>query len=309
MDSTPIRVVLGPTSSSGFVAAFEAVPGVASVVTGDIDTVGSLLPDADVLVTYRWRDEWIVPSLRWVQSISAGTDQFPLEALREAGVVLTSAVGVHAVQVSEHAFGLLLALTRGIAPSIRDQVEREWRWSRVVDLDGMTLGVLGLGTIGEAVARKGVAFGMRVIGTKRDPSQYRGVADEVFGPDGTLEVFRQADVVVVTLPGGPATERLVGADELAALQGGFLINVGRGSVVDEPALIAALGEGVLRGAGLDVFAEEPLPPDSPLWSFPSVVVTPHLAGASPRYAERLAGLFERNLAAFHGKGDWVNRVV
>lgn len=307
--SSDVHVVLGPTSTQGFVDALEAVPGVASVTPGDMGTVGDLLQDADVLVSFRWSDDWILPSLRWIQSISAGTDQFPLDELADAGVVLTSAVGIHAVQVSEHAFGLLLSLTRGIAPAIRNQMDHEWEWSRVVDLDGMTLGVLGLGTIGESVARKGKAFGMHVIGTKRDPSTYEGVADEVLDPDGTLEIFRRSDAVIVTLPGGAQTAGIVGADELAALQDGFLVNVGRGSVVDEPALVEALRTGTLRGAGLDVFEDEPLPDGNALWDLPNVVVSPHLAGASPKYAERLASLFERNLAAFRGEGEWVNRVV
>lgn len=309
MTSDTVRIVLGPLGGSGFVDALAAVPGVASVVPGTMDTVGELLADADVLVSYRWSDEWIVPSLRWIQSVSAGTDQFPLDELREAGVVLTSAVGIHDVQVSEHAFGLLLSLTRGIAPAVRNQANGHWEWTRVIDLDGLTLGVLGLGTIGEAVARKGRAFGMRVIGTKRDPSTYEGVAEQVLGPDGTLDVCREADVVIITLPGGDQTDRIVGRSELAALAGGFLINVGRGSVVDESALVEALSDDVLRGAGLDVFTEEPLPSDHPLWTLPNVVVTPHLAGASPRYAERLARLFERNLTAYEGGGEWTNRVV
>ena len=307
--SEPVRIVLGPTSSQGFVDALEAIPDVASVTTGTMDTVGELLTDADVLVSFRWSDEWIVPSLRWIQSISAGTDQFPLEALDDAGVVLTSAVGIHAVQVSEHAFGLLLAMTRGLAPALRNEADQHWEWTRVIDLDGMTLGVLGLGTIGEAVARKAKAFGMDVIGTKRDPSVYDGVADEVFGADDTLEVFRRADAVVVTLPGGTETEGIVGADEMAALEGGFIVNVGRGSVIDEDAIVEALRSETIRGAGLDVFEEEPLPTGHPLWSLPNAIVSPHLAGASPRYAERLAALFERNLAAYRGDGDWVNRVV
>jgi phosphoglycerate dehydrogenase-like enzyme len=305
----PVRIVLGPTSSQGFVDALEAIPGVASVTTGTMGTVGDLLTEADVLVSFRWSDEWMVPSLQWIQSISAGTDQFPLETLGDAGVVLTSAVGIHAVQVSEHAFGLLLSMTRGIAPAIRNEADEHWEWTRVIDLDGMTLGVLGLGTIGEAVARKGRAFGMDVIGTKRDPSGYEGVADEVFGADDTLEVFRRSDAVVVTLPGGAETEGIVGAEELAALEGGFIVNVGRGSVIDEDALVESLRSGTIRGAGLDVFEEEPLPAGHPLWSLPNAVVSPHLAGASPRYAERLAALFERNLAAYRGDGGWVNRVV
>jgi phosphoglycerate dehydrogenase-like enzyme len=132
---------------------------------------------------------------------------------------------------------------------------------------------------------------------------------EVFEPAGTLEVCRRSDAVIVTLPGGGDTHHIVGAEELAALAGGFLINVGRGSVIDEAALVNALEGGILRGVGLDVFEQEPLAADSPLWDFPEVIVSPHLAGASPRYAERLARLFARNLAALRGEQEWVNRVV
>ena len=173
----------------------------------------------------------------------------------------------------------------------------------------MTLGVLGLGTIGEGVARRGAAFGMRVIGTKAHPDGYTGIADEVFGPGDTIEVFRRADAVVITLPGGASTHKLVGRAELEALRGGYLVNVGRGGVIDEAAFIAAMGDGVLAGAALDVFPTEPLPTDSPLWDLPGVLITPHMAGSSPRYGERLAALFARNLAAYRGEGEWENRVV
>jgi phosphoglycerate dehydrogenase-like enzyme len=213
------------------------------------------------------------------------------------------------VQVSEHALGLLLAMTRGIAQAVANQQSRAWSRTEVTELSGMTLGVLGLGVIGEGLARRAAALGMRVIGTKREPAAYAGAAERVFGTDGTLDVFREADAVVITLPGTPETEGVVGADELAALAGGWLVNVGRGSVVDTDALIDAMRAGTLAGAALDVFDTEPLPPESPLWDLPGVVISPHLAGLSPRYGERLAALFARNLEAYRGGGEWVNRVV
>ncbi len=274
-----------------------------------MEEVPGLLEDAPVLVTFRWSDDWIRPGLRWVQSISAGTDQYPLEALRENGTVLTSARGVHEVQVSEHAIALLLAMTRGVAESARQQEKHNWQWPPVADLSGLTVGVLGLGTIGEGVARRLSAFGMQVIGTKRDPGSYRGVASSVLGPDDTREVFRRADAVIITLPGGEETRGVVGADELAELQGGWLVNVGRGSVVDTGALVDALEAGVVRGAALDVFEDEPLPPESNLWDVPNLLITPHVAGSSPNYGPRLAAVMESNLPAFRGEGDWVNRVV
>ena len=303
------RVVVGPLGGSGIAEAVAAVPGVEAVIVRHRRDMADALPGVPIVVTFAWSDEWLSPDLRWIQSVSAGTDQFPLEALVERGVTLTSATGIHEIQVSEHAIGLLLAMTRGIARAAVNQRDRTWARLEVSELSGLTLGVLGLGVIGEGVARRAAALGMRVIGTKADPSSYRGVADRVLGPDGTLDVCREADAVVVTLPGTPETRGVVGRAELDALAGGWLVNVGRGSVVDTDALVEAMRSGGLAGAALDVFEEEPLPPESPLWDLPGVLISPHLAGLSPRYGERLAALFERNLAAYRGDGEWVNRVV
>ena len=294
---------------TGIAEAIAAVAGVRATVVGDMAAMPAAVASASVLVTFRWSDDWVIPGLRWIQSTSAGTDQYPLAALAANGTVLTSARGIHEVQVSEHALGMLLAMTRGIGVTARQQGQSVWKWTPVAELSGMTLGVLGLGVIGEGVARRAAGFGMRVIGTKAHPGDYSGVAAEVFPPEQTLEVFRRADAVVITLPGGDATRHLVGEAELEALRGGWLVNVGRGPVVDEVALVAAMQQGVLAGVALDVFETEPLPADSPLWSLPGVLITPHIAGSSPRYGERLAALFTRNLAAYRGMGEWENRVV
>ncbi len=305
----PTRVVIGPVGGSGIAAAITAIPGTTVSPVSDMDAVPAALVEAEVLVTFRWADHWVIPGLRWIQSVSAGTDQFPLAALAGNGTVLTSARGIHEPQVSEHALGLLLAMTRGITTAARQQGERIWKWVPVVELQGMTLGILGLGIIGEGVARRATAFGMTVIGTKANPARYRGAAVAVFPPEQTLEVFRRADAVIITLPGGEGTRNLVGREELEALRGGWLVNVGRGAVIDQSALVAAMSDGVLAGAALDVFATEPLPADSPLWDLPGVLISPHMAGASPNYGERLAALFARNLAAYRGTGEWENRVV
>jgi phosphoglycerate dehydrogenase-like enzyme len=305
----PVPVVVGPLGESGIGAAFAEVDGIVPTMAGDFDEVIAALEQAEVLVTYLWSDDWLDSALHWVQSVSVGTDQFPVEAMAERGVVLTSAHGIHEVQVAEHALAALLAMTRGIATAVRQQEKRIWQWPPVFELDGMTLGILGLGHIGEGVARRASALGMHVIGTKRNPGGYDGAAAEVFSPSGTLEVCRRSDAVIVTLPLTRETERIVGRPELEALEGGWLVNVGRGPVIDHDALAGFMQQGLLRGAALDVFEVEPLPLDSPLWSLPNVLITPHLAGHSPRYGEKLASVFSRNLAAFKGESDWINRVV
>ena len=305
----PVPVVIGPVGGSGIAEAVAAVPGIDAVSVDNPADMAVAVAGASVIVTFLWSDEWLADGVRWIQSVSAGTDQFPVDRLRERGVVLTSAQGIHEIQVSEHAIGLLLAMTRGIAAAARDQADHLWRPRPVAEMQGMTLGVLGLGTIGEGVARRGAALGMRVIGTRRHPEGYTGVASKVYPPDETLIVFEQADAVVITLPGGDETRNLVGRAELDALRGGWLVNVGRGSVVDTPALIAAMEAGVLAGAALDVFDAEPLAASSPLWDLPGVLITPHLAGLSPRYGERLAEVFATNLRGYLGEGEWRNRVV
>lgn len=280
-----------------------------TLIEPEEDGVVEALSDASVLVTYAWRPEYLTSNLAWVQSVSAGTEQFPVDEFRRAGVVLTSASGVHGPPVAEHAFALLLALTRAVGVSTRDAVEKRWRQRAGEEIGGRTLAVLGLGTIGEEIARRADAWGLRVIGTKQDPSTYRGVAAKVVRPEHTVDVCREADIVVCVLPDAADTRGIVGAEALAALGEGWLVNVGRGSAVDEAALIAALENGTLRGAGLDVFADEPLPEDSPLWVHPRVVITPHIAGLSPRYGERLRAVFESNLDAFAGRAEWRGRVV
>jgi phosphoglycerate dehydrogenase-like enzyme len=212
--------------------------------------------------------------------------------------------------VAEGVYGLLLALTRDIAGAARDQQARVWGGEPGPTLAGSTMAIIGLGTIGEAVARRAQGWDLDVIGVKGHPEEYDGVVGEVYGPDRLLDVCARADILVLTLPDTPDTRGLIGAAELEALGRGWLVNVGRGSVVDEAALVEALASGKLAGAGLDVFEQEPLPPESPLWAMPNVVVTPHNLGNSTDYAPRLAEIFAHNLSAYQGTaGWWVNRVV
>jgi phosphoglycerate dehydrogenase-like enzyme len=143
----PIRVVVGPLGGSGIAEAVAAVPGVDATIVRHRHEMPSALTGVPIVVTFGWSDEWLSPDLRWIQSVSAGTDQFPVDALRGRGVTLTSATGIHEVQVSEHALGLLLAMTRGIAQAVANQQSRAWSRTEVTELSGMTLGVLGLGVL------------------------------------------------------------------------------------------------------------------------------------------------------------------
>lgn len=271
-----------------------------------------LAAQADVLcVSGFWRDEWLAraPKLRFVQSISAGVDQFGKDALRERGVRLASGQGVNARAVAEHAIALVLSLSRRLHLARDMQARRLWKGmatnpaEREDEIAGKTLLVVGFGRIGAHLALLARAFGMKVIAVKRDAARADGVADEIHPQQALPELLGRADYVALTCPLTPETRGLIDARALAAMKpGAALVNVARGAVVDEPALIAALAAGKLAAAGLDCFVEEPLPADSPLWGFPNVIVTHHVGGETRAYEDNVVDILLDNLARLE-RGD------
>jgi len=243
-----------------------------------------------------------LPRLRWVHATSAGAG----EQVRKAGlspealkrVVITTSSGVHAVPLAEFAILGLLAMAKELPRLIEDQRARAWPEVRrpVRELSAQTLFLLGLGEIGREVARLGKALGMRTVGFRRTEGPPPEWVDEVHGPQRLAELADQADAMVVSLPMTEQTAGLVDRATIERLPASCIfVNIGRGGVVDEPALIDALRDRRIAGAVLDVFATEPLPADSPLWTLPNVLVTPHAAALSARENERIAELFADNL--------------
>lgn len=254
------------------------------------------------------------PELRWIQSWSAGLDWLlEPDAELPPGLVVTSASGVHAVPIAEHVFALLLAIGRRLPAHLRDQREGQWNPDAsegTVELEGRRLVLLGVGEIGARVARLASAFGMFVTAVQHhtDDSDVPGV-DRAVSNDGLLDVLPETDVLVASLPLTDATRGLIGAGTFAALPDhAVFVNVGRGETVDQGALVAALRAGRLAAAGLDVFEEEPLPEDSPLWSMDNVVLTPHVAGQAPHYADRALSIFLDNLGRFRRGRPLTNTV-
>jgi phosphoglycerate dehydrogenase-like enzyme len=247
----------------------------------------------------------LAPQVRWVQATSAGIGQFVRRMgydTRMPRTVFTTASGVHGQPLAEFCAMAMLMFSRNLWQMQRLQAERRWERFGATDLAGRTLGVIGMGRIGAEVARLGRAFGMTVLGVKRTTA---GVAaadvgcDELFGPADLAAVLRRAEFLVIATPHTTETEQMLGAAELALLPpGAVLINIGRGSVLDEAALVAALREGRLGGAALDVFEREPLPAESPLWSLPNVLVSPHSASTSDRENGRITDLFCDNLRRY-----------
>jgi phosphoglycerate dehydrogenase-like enzyme len=240
--------------------------------------------------------------------IGAGVDSvLPAPELPER-VLLANARGVHEPEMSEFALALILAVVKRLPMAMAQQHEHAWKLFGPHGLSGTTLGVLGLGAIGQAVARRAATLGMRVIGTRRHPEPVAGVA-EVLPPSKTRRVLAESDVVIVVLPLTPETEGLLDAEAIAAMKpGAHLVNIARGGIVDEVALAEALREGRLGGAALDVFEQEPLPPTSPLWDTPNLLVTPHVAGLSHDYLARLGEIFFENIRRLERGEPIVNPV-
>ena len=279
--------------------------GVASFEVRSPEELLRRIAEADVLViSGLWRDALVerAPKLRFIQSIGAGTDQFGREALQGRGIRLASARGVNAQAVAEHAMALILALARRL-PEARDNQRRHvWRGmigdlsSREDELGGKRLLIVGLGDIGGRLARLAKAFEMRVIGLRRDPSNGTGAADAVRRMGELCALLPEADFVALTCPLVKETENLIDAAALGAMKrSAFLINVARGRCVDEAALIEALSQGRIAGAALDVTAEEPLAPASPLWDIETALITPHTAGETRRYEDNVLDILEDNL--------------
>jgi phosphoglycerate dehydrogenase-like enzyme len=241
-------------------------------------------------------------SIEWVHLLSAGADRLLQQDLPFERLRVSTSSGVHAATIAEYVLAGALYHTKHFGPFARQQRERRWERGPQDDLEGRTIGIIGVGAIGAAIARRAKAFGMGVLGIKRTPGSVPDV-DELHGPEGLHDVLERADVLAVTVPLTPNTRNLIGAAELGLLpEGAILVNVGRGHVVEETALAAALRTGRLRGATLDVFADEPLPADSPLWELDNVLITPHVAGDTPEYMRKAARVFAENYRSWQQEG-------
>lgn len=260
------------------------------------------------------------PRLAWVHSASAGVERVLTPAGRERGVVITNARGVFSAPIAEYVLMMILAVSRRLPQLLELQRERTWQPLEATELRDVTVGVIGLGSIGRAVAELAHAFGCRVVATRRRPTAGApdaaaetvgpgGVLDAVWGPEMLPTLLAESDFVVLALPLTPETEGLIDATALAhAKPGAWLINVARGRLVDDHALLRALGDGTLGGAVLDAFREEPLPPSSPYYDLANVIVTPHTSWSSARVLDRSVELFCDNIGRF-ARGEPLLNVV
>ena len=286
----------------------QEFPQVNVVNLPDYKRVDEEIVDAEIVIAWSIRPEQIAAAkrLRWIHSPAAAVHQLMFPELVASDVVLTNAREVHGPVVAEHVIALIFALAKRIPGSVLLQQKHVWGqqilWDevpRVREVSGATLGLVGLGSIGRPVVKSAKALGMRVIAVREHPEKGSEGADAVFGPAQIDEIFRQADYVVLAAPVTDGTKAIANAERLALMKpDACLINVGRGPLVDEAALAAALREKKIGGAALDVFPKEPLAADSPLWDVPNLLITPHTAALTDKLWERHYSLFSENLRRY-----------
>ncbi len=239
-----------------------------------------------------------MPKLRWAQAMTAGVEGWLALPDLPPGLTLTCARGTHRESMPENIIGAIFHVAKPYARAVENQKSAKWVQSVAQPLNGKTLGILGLGAVGQEVARIAAALGMRVIGTKRRPQPMDHV-EQVLPPDGTDDVIRQSDFLLLLLPATPETENFIDARRLALMKPtAWLLNFGRGHLIKDADLIAAAGQKTIAGAVLDVFRQEPLPSDHPFWGAEGIIVLPHIGGPHPQRDRIVARLFVDNLARF-----------
>ncbi|MBZ4666736.1 D-2-hydroxyacid dehydrogenase [Mahella sp.] len=278
------------------------------------DNEGIPLRDAEILLGWNKHTAeqclYDGTPLKWVQTWSAGVNDMPFEAFKKYDIILTNASGVHSVPISETLIGMMLAFARKINTYIRNQMSKKWdRSSNTDELFDKTAGILGVGAIGLEVARLAKALGMRTLGFRYSgkPADY---VDEMYGPSNLEELLKKSDYVINVLPLTNDTFHIMNERRFEIMKPtAYYLNAGRGSTHDEKALIKALKEKWIAGAGLDVFEQEPLPLESPLWDMDNVIITPHTAGDNGRYVERVMNIFIPNLRAYiSGSNQFINKI-
>jgi phosphoglycerate dehydrogenase-like enzyme len=275
-------------------------PAMRVVHLPDYDRLPQELPDNDIFVGYSLRAKQLLDAkkLKWIHSTAAGVAQLMYPELRDSGILVTNPSGIFSVPMAEHTMGLLIALARNFPDSVRQQDRARWSqqelWDQpqhLTELNGKVLLIVGYGSIGHELARRAKAFDMRVWGVSRSGKGDATLAEKIVPVSQLHDVFPHADYVVLSAPETPESKHLIGAPELARMKPtAHLINIARGSLLDQSALIAALQQKKLAGAALDVTDPEPLPTDDPLWKAPNLLITPHTSAISDRLWPRETAL-------------------
>ncbi len=289
--------------SEKYVQQIRAVSDKITVeIVTDKERVLSAVGDAEILLdSGMFNKEVLMASkrLKWVHAVSAGVERYLFPELVDSQIILTNSSGVHGIPISEMAIAMMLVFAKRLHKFMRFQIEG--RWARLLpdELADKTTGILGLGNIGMETAWKAKSLGMRVLALDKKTMRRPIYVDEILGPEDLDYLLRESDYLIVTVPLTSETYHMIGEKQLKTMKtSAHLINLSRGAVIDNTALIEALKAGWIAGAGLDVFEKEPLPENSEFWKLENVVITPHVSGATPYYADRVVKIFCKNLARY-----------
>ncbi len=295
-----MKIVLHPPVDEALCQQVRDTVPDAEVVMADHRTAIDAVADAEIIFGSFTREMVrAAPNLTWIQSTSAGMDKALIPEVADSDIVISNASGVHAVQVAEHAWALTAALTRGLHVSFRHQLDHAWKRPPLADLLGATILIVGFGGIGQYYAQLAQGYAARLIALDIQGGAKPDYVEAIWDMDRLDEGLQIADVVFIAVPYTPETEKLINARALGLMKNtAFLVNTARGPIVDEAALVEALKNREIAGAGLDVFEKEPLSPDSPLWDMENAIVTPHAAGGSPNRHNRTVAFFCQNLKRY-----------
>lgn len=293
----------------------ENIEGVNAIKTTEEDRIREEIKDADVLFDKELNSELFNKAIQldWIQSPYVGVDMLLIDELIDSDVTVTCARGIHSSQVSDHVFAYILSFAREIPHFLENKRNKIWEqrhpfpFKPLIELKKKKLGVIGLGTIGKEVARKGKCFNMDVLGVKKHREEIEFV-DELYTKNKT-GVIEKSDFLVLCVPYTPETKKMIGERELRKMKkDSYLINVSRGEVIEQDALFRALNEEWIKGAAIDVAEEEPLPEYSPLWELDNLLITPHVAGSTPDYWERVYDVFVENIERYQEGKELINKV-
>jgi len=309
MDNT--KVLIGSRQAPDIEAMLSDVPSRVEVrFLPHGESLCNHIADVDILFGHLGEDVMQeATALRWVHQPHAGVEGFMYPAFKASDVILTNCRGLYGTQIAEHAFALLLSLTRRIPEQLEFMKTKHWERVPCIELAGMTMGVLGLGGIGRAIAARAQAFEFNVIAADVEPIDKPDTVSELFDLDGLMAFLAKSNILMVCSPSTPDTHKLLSDAHFNQMpDASFLVNVSRGRIIDETALITALQSGKLAGAGLDVTYTEPCPPESPLWEQENVILTSHSAGSSQHVRRRAMQLFIDNLHRYIKSEPLVNVV-
>lgn len=275
-----------------------------------LEEAGQYIADTDILVAWGSMDirplYLAAPKLKWIHALSAGVETLTFPEMQNSATLLTNSRSIHGIPIAEHIFAMILIFTRSFHILLRQQQNKKWRRVPTDEIHEKTLGIIGLGSIGREIAKKAKGLGMHVVATKRTMASELFI-DKLFPHDQLHEMLPLCDFVVVALPLIEETKEYIRLEHFQSMKrSAYFFNIARGAIVREADLIAALEQGLIAGAGLDVFETEPLPENSPLWERENVIITPHLAALSPYYLDRAIKLFADNLSRYMNDKDMFN---